>query len=162
LNHASHDATCAICRTNAKASSLFGGVIWEDELWLVRHASPPCALVGWTMLHTQRHVQGPAHFNDVEAASYGTVLRHLTSTLQQVSGAERIYVIALGESYPHMHAHLVPRYANLPKEFSAFGIADLFRAVADGRQPGASETEALAMAERLRRALETNPPRWAR
>ena len=46
-------------------------------------------------------------------------------TRREVTGALRIYTAAIGESAPHFHAHLVPRYAHTPGEVSAFQLFDL-------------------------------------
>ena len=118
-----------------------GGVIWEDKLWFVRHVPSPYALAGWIMFHTQRHVQGPTHFSDEEAVAFGPVLRHVTRMLEKINGALRVYLVAFGESSPHMHAHLIPRYSDLPSEYTAFGVADLTRAVASGTVPGVPEDD---------------------
>ncbi|NQW18779.1 MAG: diadenosine tetraphosphate hydrolase [Chloroflexi bacterium] len=158
MKHASYEASCPVCTANAGDVPIPGGVIWENELWSVRHAPPPYALAGWTMFNAQRHVQGPAHFTDEEANAYGPVLRHISLVLEEVTGALRIYQVAFGESTPHMHSHLIPRYADLQPEHAAFGIADLNRAVSGGTLPGAPENEALAVADKLREALKASPP----
>lgn len=158
MEHPSHDPKCAICRSNAGEFTVPGGVIWEDERWLLRHSPPPAPLAGWLMLQTRRHVQGPAHFSDEEARSFGPVLRHLSRTLEVVSGAPRVYTIALGESFPHMHAHLIPRYSDLQEEYVAMGITDLFRAVISGEVKGVAEEEMLPICEALLRSLAEDPP----
>ncbi|MDA1257084.1 MAG: diadenosine tetraphosphate hydrolase [Chloroflexi bacterium] len=158
MKHDSYQESCSVCRGNAGDGSGLGDVIWEDKLWLVRHAPSPSALAGWTMFNAQRHVQGPAHFNDEEAAAFGPVLRHITRTLEQVTGALRIYVVAFGESTPHMHSHLIPRYSDLPAEHTAFGVADLMRAVSSGNLPGAPEKDAMAVAAKMSDALKASPP----
>ncbi|NQW20301.1 MAG: HIT family protein [Chloroflexi bacterium] len=158
MKHDSYEASCSVCKANAGEVPSQGGVIWEDKLWFVRHVPSPYALAGWTMFNTQRHVQGPAHFNDEEAKAYGPVLRHISRTLEEVSGALRVYLVAFGESTPHMHSHLIPRYSELPSEYAAFGVADLMRGVASGAVPGVPEEEALAMANKLRDALKASPP----
>jgi diadenosine tetraphosphate (Ap4A) HIT family hydrolase len=78
--------------------------------------------------------------------------------LEQVTGAPRIYVVAFGESNPHMHSHLIPRYSDLPSEYTAFGVADLMRGVAGGDLAGVPEEEALAMAAKISDALKASPP----
>lgn len=110
------------------------------------------------MLNAQRHVQGPAHFNDGEAAAFGPVLRHITRILEEVTGAPRIYIVAFGESAPHMHSHLIPRYSDLPPEHTAFGVADLMREVTNGTLTGVPNQDALAMAARISDALKVSPP----
>ena len=158
MKHPSYQAQCSVCKQNAGEVEIPGGVIWQNDLWLVRHGPLPVPLAGWTMFHTQRHVQGPAHFTDAEAAKFGPALRHITRTLEQVTGAPRVYVVAFGESTPHMHAHLIPRYADLPADLAAFGVADLFRKTAKGERPPADQAKALAMAEKLKQALARTPP----
>ena len=132
MRHASHDATCGICKQNAGETPIPAGIIWENEHWLVRHSPPPYGVAGWMTLHTQRHVGGPAHFNDAEAASFGPTLRHLEKTLEEVTGALRIYTAAMGESFPHFHGHMVPRYAVMPGDAKAWGVFDLQRQAAEG------------------------------
>ena len=158
MKHASNEESCPVCKANSGESPSPGGVVWENDLWFLRHAPPPYALAGWMMLHTQRHVQGPAHFTDEEASAFGPVLKHISRTLEVVTGTPRVYLVAFGESTPHMHAHLIPRYENLPAEQVAFGIADLNRSVANGTLPGVPESEALSVAAKLRDALKASPP----
>ena len=68
-------------------------------------------MAGWLTLQTRRHVPEPAAFSDAEAASFGPTLRFFESVLRDITGALRIYTVAMGESFPHFHGHLVPRYA---------------------------------------------------
>jgi diadenosine tetraphosphate (Ap4A) HIT family hydrolase len=122
---------CAVC-----ASLSDPGVsltrVFENDLWIVRPASEPCGVPGWMMLITRRHVAGPAHFNDREANNFGPALRHFEKVLEDVTGALRIYTAAMGESSPHFHAHMVPRYKTMPKGASAWGVFDLQRAASAG------------------------------
>jgi diadenosine tetraphosphate (Ap4A) HIT family hydrolase len=84
------------------------------------------------MLISRRHVPGPAHFNDEEAESFGPSLRRFERVLEEVTGALRIYTAAMGESSPHFHAHMVPRYETMPKGAKAWGVFDLERAAKAG------------------------------
>src|SRR5215469_325425 len=118
MNH----PTCGVCQSLATTPNLY-----EDDLWAVRHAEP-AGVPGWMLLMTKRHVGGPAHFDDREAQSFGPALRHFERVLEQVTGALRIYTAAMGESSPHFHAHMVPRYASMPKDAKAWAVFDLQRA----------------------------------
>lgn len=91
------------------------------------------------MLLSNRHVAGPAHFDDTEAAEFGLVLRHCERVLEEITGALRIYTAALGESAPHFHAHMVPRYETMPREAKAWSVFDLERAVKAGELPDATD-----------------------
>ena len=158
MRHPSYDAACDVCHANAGEEPSHGGVIFANDLWFVRHSPLPAPLAGWMMLHPQRHVQGPAHFTDEEAANFGPLLRHLTHTLERVTGALRIYVVAFGESVPHMHAHLAPRYAKMPNDAVAWSLSDTFRQVAAGDLPGADQADVDRVIADYRAALEANPP----
>jgi diadenosine tetraphosphate (Ap4A) HIT family hydrolase len=114
---------CGVCRALETATPL-----WEDDLWHVRHIDPPWGVAGWMMLVAKRHVAGPAHFDDAEARAFGPVLQRLEKILEEVTGALRIYTAALGESSPHFHCHMVPRYASMPKDAKAWAVFDLQRA----------------------------------
>lgn len=148
------DATCGVCQ------SLRGpgqeAALYEDGLWHVRHASP-AGVPGWMLLITQRHVGGPAHFDDREAANFGPALRHFERVLERITGALRIYTAAMGESHPHFHAHMVPRYATMPREAKGWSVFDLQRAVGAGEV--AVDARAVAeVSEAYRRALLESPP----
>jgi len=123
----------------------------------VRHAGPPFGVPGWMMLMTRRHVGGPAHFDDAEAASFGPTLRHLQRTLEQTTGALRIYTAAMGESHPHFHAHMVPRRPRMPKDAKAWRVFDLQRAAAAG-EIAVEVNEVEEAVSRYRAALRAAPP----
>ena len=68
-----------------------------------------------------------------------------------MTGCDRVYVIAFGEATPHLHAHLVPRFAAEPATES-WRVADLYRAVESGERPAASQDAvdaAIAQARQL-------------
>jgi diadenosine tetraphosphate (Ap4A) HIT family hydrolase len=144
-------ANCGVC------ASLSGPgrrePIFEDGLWHLRHDDAPSALPGWLMLIARRHVGGPAHFDDEEARSFGPALRQFEKLLEEVTGALRIYTAALGESSPHFHAHLVPRYATMPKDARAWAAFDLQRAARAGEIPAADPAEVKRICDELRRRL---------
>ncbi len=145
---------CAVCKKLAAGSS---SAVFENELWHVRAIDPPCVVPGWMLLMSRRHVPGPAAFDDAEAASFGPTLRHLSRVLLEVSGALRIYLAAMGESSPHFHAHLVPRYATMPRDAKAWGVFDLQRAALAGEleQPLA---DIARVSDAYQRALAAQPP----
>ena len=150
----SHVTECAVCATLAgprRREPLF-----EDDLWHVRPADDPPGVPGWMMLIARRHVPGPAHFDDREAETFGPALRHFERVLEQVTGALRIYTAAMGESAPHFHAHMVPRYASMPKDAKAWAVFDLQRAAKAG-EIAVDLAEARRVEEAYGRALATSP-----
>jgi len=132
---AARDPACAVCR------SLAGPNLYEDDLWCVRSADP-AGVPGWMMI-AQRHVAGPAHFDEREAATFGLALRHFERVLAQVTGAGRICTATMAESSPHFHAHVAP----------------LRRAV-DGSEVPIDRAEVTRISEAYRRALARAPRSW--
>lgn len=157
MKHPSNDSSCAICKANTGEAPIPGGIVFENDLWLVRHLAPGRGVPGWMMVQSQRHVAGISSFNDVEAANFGPAMRHLQKVLQEVTGALRIYTASMNESVPHFHCHMVPRYAQMPKNASSWEVFDLYRAAGEGEiVVDAAEVDRLTKAYRA--ALKTNPP----
>lgn len=152
MKHPSHDATCGVCRALATVEPIF-----ENDLWCVARMQPGIGIPGWVMVCSQRHTPGIAHLNDEEAANFGPAMRHFARTLEEVTGALRIYTAAMGESFPHLHAHLVPRYAKMPNDAKAWSVFDLHRATEQG-EVAVDESEVAEVARRYREALARNPP----
>jgi diadenosine tetraphosphate (Ap4A) HIT family hydrolase len=135
MKHDSYDDACGICKMVETGTPLYA-----NDLWAVYRMPDGIGVPGWMMLLSQRHVGGPAHFNDAEAANFGPALRHFESVLEDVSEALRIYTAALGESFPHFHAHMVPRVETQAGEVQI------------------DTAEATRIAEAYREALAANPP----
>ena len=157
MRHASYDSTCGICKSNAGEGASQASPVYESDLWVVRQLGPGLGVPGWMMMISQRHVPGPAHFNDREAESFGPSLRHLERALEEVTGALRIHTAAMGESFPHFHCHMVPRYEKMPRDASAWEVFDLLRASGAGEvSVDREEVDRIAVA--YRDALAEAPP----
>lgn len=126
-------SVCAFEHPRRRAPEL---VAWEDSLWIVRHHMPPSPLVGWFMLISRRHFGGPADLSESEALFLGPTLRRVSQAIKAVTGAPKVYAIAFGEGAPHLHVHLVPRYADRP-DLAAWKLADVYRDVEGGELPAA-------------------------
>ncbi len=133
---------CGVCDSLKTRKAL-----WENDLWHVRSIDTPVGVAGWMLLISKRHVAGPAHFNEHEARSFGPTLCHLERVLEQTTGALRIYTAAMGESWPHFHCHMVPRFAAMPKDAKGWSVFDLQRAAQAGEI--AVDASEVARVERL-------------
>jgi diadenosine tetraphosphate (Ap4A) HIT family hydrolase len=151
------DDGCGVCRSIHGADRNPDEIVFENDLWHVRHGGAPYGVEGWMMLVTKSHTPGPWAFDDEEAASLGPTLRHLTSRLLEVTAAARIYTAWMGESWPHFHAHLVPRYANMPKDAKAWGVFDLQRAAGAG-EITVDHAEVRRLTAAFRAVLGVSPP----
>jgi len=154
MRHPSFDAGCGICK---KLDGSGSEPIFENELWHVRPIDPPAGVPGWMMLVARRHVAGPAQFDPREIASFGPTWCHLQRVLLDVTGALRIYTAALGEASPHFHGHLVPRFAQMPKDAKGWSVFDLQRAAA-ASEIAVDVAEVERLIEAFGRALRADPP----
>ena len=62
-----------------------------------------------------RHVVEPTELSDAEAAAYGREVIAVARAIQTVMRPVKINYDVLGNSVPHLHTHLVPRYADDPR-----------------------------------------------
>lgn len=111
MNHAS-EPECPICDL---VTGVHGAVILEDGLWSAG-ILPGLEVPGWIVLAQHRHAVGPASMEEVEAAELGPLLQRLSAAIEEVTEAERVYVVAYGENAPHWHLLLTPRGPDVPPE----------------------------------------------
>ena len=79
--------------------------------------------------------------------------------------ADRIYTALIGETGPHLHAHLIPRYSDAqlesmgisPELGSAMGVFDLYRAVSAGTHLPADPAVVASVIASLKAKLSADP-----
>ena len=146
---------CPICRTHDDSSARGTYEIGRGSLWLLRHHPDPAPLVGWLLLDSCRHLAGPADFSDQEAATWGLAVRQTSALVREQTGCDRVYAIAFGEGAPHLHLHLIPRFANDPRT-AAWSVADHYRAVGAGERAAAAPQSVAKLVARSRARLDPN------
>lgn len=151
---------CPFCLTEQNRSG--DPILWEDDLWYVRHHHKPYPVAGWLTLVAKRHVESPAYFDEPEQASFGPRLTLLERTLEDVTGALRIYTASMNEAFGHVHVHMVPRYARMPGDVRTWGVFGLQRSAREGAV-SVDADEVAAISERFRaRLLDSGPARPGR
>jgi diadenosine tetraphosphate (Ap4A) HIT family hydrolase len=125
-----------------------GGVIYEDDLWVVDHSVSPVRLRGWLIVKPRRHVEDVGELSPAEAAALGPLASATARAVRDGLGAERVYVCSFGEEWRHVHVHVVPRYPGMePVSWELLGL------MWSTASPWACEDrEAEAAAEEVRRA----------
>lgn len=102
-----------------------------DDHWRVVHAfgtSHP----GWLVLAPRRHVMEIADLSDAEAAGLGEWQRRLSRTLADELGVAKTYVASFGEQPGfHLHFHVIPRPADLDREFIGPNVFSLMGKTGD-------------------------------
>jgi diadenosine tetraphosphate (Ap4A) HIT family hydrolase len=124
--------------------------VLRTELWSACVAEG-YEVPGWLFLQTRRHVEGPMSMNSEEAGELGLNIAHLTAAIQAVTDAEKVYVLAYGERFPHFHVVLLPRRPYAPPELMGPGLFTRVDELLDGR-------EAATTAAAVREALDPDEP----
>lgn len=101
-----------------------GGIIYEDEFWVVSHHTGPFTDPGELMVKARRHSESVGDLTPPEAAALGPVLRAAVAAIEHVVRPERVYVASYGERQRHLHFYLLPRTANLP---AGHILSDVYR-----------------------------------
>jgi diadenosine tetraphosphate (Ap4A) HIT family hydrolase len=149
-------SSCAICRLHGDGQLKAALGLAGSDLWVLRHHPLPAPLAGWLLLDARRHLAGPLAFSDQEAASWGLAVRAASRLVQRLTGCDRVYAIAYGEGSPHLHLHLIPRFAADPAS-AAWSVADLYRAVERGERAPADPAAVAALVAEGRNLLASNP-----
>jgi diadenosine tetraphosphate (Ap4A) HIT family hydrolase len=150
------DTACGICRIHGDRQLEAELGLAGNDLWLLRHHPLPAPLAGWLLLDARRHLGGPLAFSDQEATSWGLAVRAASQLVQRLTACERVYAIAFGEGAPHLHLHLIPRFADEPGS-KAWSVADLYRAVERGERAAADPLAVAALVAEGRTMLASNP-----
>ena len=102
--------TCFICRKhNGQEATPPGGYIYEDEYWMVCHASGNLGPLGTLFIESKRHFLDYAEMTDEESVSLGNVLKKTYYALRTNVEVERIYQLSTMEGQPHYHCWIIPR-----------------------------------------------------
>lgn len=147
--------TCGICQIHGASSAQKSYEIGRGALWVLRHHPDPSPLPGWLLLDSARHLGGPADFNPGEAASWGVAVQHASALVRRLTGCDRVYAIAFGEGAPHLHLHLIPRFAH-NADTAAWSVADHYRAVIAGERAAADPDHVAALVVQARQHVQQN------
>lgn len=142
---------CFICEKHAGNIQTAGTIIYEDDIVYVGHidqAGKPSYL-GHIMIDLKRHVPTLGDMTIEEAQAFGVMMARLSKALVESEKAEHVYSLVSGNSVPHLHMHLVPRYPNTPKQY--WGPFDVY---AWEDAPMGDENEITALCIRLKAYLE--------
>ena len=71
-----------------------------------------------------RHVVEPTELTEEETSSYWRELRLVAAAIEEVMRPIKMNYNLLGNSVPHLHAHIVPRYADDPRPGWPFPFPD--------------------------------------
>jgi diadenosine tetraphosphate (Ap4A) HIT family hydrolase len=140
---------CLVCRQ--VAGEVTGGLLIDAPLVVGFHASViqqnPQPSLGHLFVCPRRHAAAFEDLDAREAAAVGVAVSRLARALRQTLDLEWIYTASIGHHIPHLHVHLLPRYAGTPVDV-AWTEIDQWEGA-----PHGDEEAIAALAERLRAAL---------
>jgi histidine triad (HIT) family protein len=119
--------TCAICDKSLTTSFLHDEKIAEIGPWTLAHInSAPQGLPtkGHLMIESNRHICDYSEMSEDEAKHLGIAIQHGSRLLKQHVAAQHVYLFRINDLVAHLHFHLIPRYADTPKEFWGTSIRD--------------------------------------
>ena len=111
---------CPICIAHKSKEN----IIAETDHWVLRQAPPDKNLSGYSYLEAKEHVENWLDLGPAECQDFGNILlKGLEASLVLPSRPDKIYFAGIAEVVPHLHIHLVPRYANQSKGIGHLEIA---------------------------------------
>lgn len=114
-------ASCLVCRKHRGEVPVPGGVIFENDLLYISHAQlwgdEKDHYLGHVFVESRRHVAELADLTDEEAQAVGLYTSRVAKALLHTEGMEHIYAFVIGDSVPHVHVHVIGRYAGSPREY---------------------------------------------
>jgi diadenosine tetraphosphate (Ap4A) HIT family hydrolase len=131
---------CVICRQGAPKDVL----VELDTSWVTINEDAP--MRGYACLVFRRHLVELHDLTEAEGAAFMRDARRLSAAVHQVTGAVKLNYEIHGNTIPHLHMHVYPRYPGDPFENGPIDP----RAV---RTPAYAPGEFTAVRTRLREAL---------
>jgi histidine triad (HIT) family protein len=139
--------TCFVCDKHKKLGDL---LLAESPYTYVSHfpiENSSLPVLGYFLIEPKRHITSMADLSAAEAEDLGKFTVKLTALLEREMRAEQVYLFKIGDLVKHVHFHVLPRFADTPKDF--WGLA--------GRDwPGAkrgNQADIVQLLQRLRPAF---------
>jgi diadenosine tetraphosphate (Ap4A) HIT family hydrolase len=115
---------CPFCAEGRPDATRFGVRYFAGDCcdaYLVRAGIQP----GLTFaVFRGRHVVEPTELTDAEAVSYGREVLRVARAIETAFTPIKLNYNVLGNAVPHLHTHIVPRYADDPRPGWPFPFPD--------------------------------------
>ena len=115
--------SCKLIRQRDSGAAPPWDSIYRSDCWDLVHAYNT-SLLGWMVLIVRRHIEALDEMTPSEATELGALLRQVSQALKQQPGCQKTYVMQFAESadHPHVHFHIVPRWADQAPEDLAYRV----------------------------------------
>ncbi len=138
---------CLLCTMETADEDV---IMFRDDLWAAE-VVPGYDVPGWVILRARRHAERITGLDEAELATFAQRCRDLVAAVSDVTGAPATYLMIFGENYPHFHALIAARGADVPAELRAGNILQL-------RHDHTDPTAAAALIPALRVAYGRRAP----
>jgi diadenosine tetraphosphate (Ap4A) HIT family hydrolase len=106
---------CPSCADGRPQSTSFGERYFAGELCDAYLARADIQRGLTIAVFRGRHVVEPTELTDDEAARYGREVLRVGRAIEAAFSPVKVNYNVLGNSVPHLHTHIVPRYADDPR-----------------------------------------------
>lgn len=111
---------CPLCKQDRATEDRFGIQVFRgrySRAYLQKVEYPP----GYTVVEwLGRHVAEPTDLSDEEASAFWLEVLQVGSAVQQVFRPLKMNYQLLGNTIPHLHVHIIPRYEEDPRPGGPF------------------------------------------
>ena len=112
---------CFVCRKHKGLETVFGNVIFENDLIYISHAQlwgdEIEHYLGHLFVEPKRHAPGLGDLTAEEAQMIGHYTSLVAKALVKTQGVEHVYSFVIGDHVPHLHVHVIGRYPGAPREY---------------------------------------------
>jgi diadenosine tetraphosphate (Ap4A) HIT family hydrolase len=132
---------CHVCRTLAEPEP--EQIVYDEGPWFAFLAAN---VPGWVMLATKEHVDGMWGLSPEAAAGLGPLLQRFGAAVKDVTGADRVHLVYLGENALHFHVGFFPRLPGEPALLENGRMVEEVETLADpdrARELGAAVRDSL-------------------
>ncbi len=99
--------SCALCDTPG------GTLLWQDDFCRVVHADEP-DYPGFLRVILDAHVREMSDLSPAEQQALMRVVLASEAALREVMAPDKVNLASLGNMVPHLHWHVIPRFADDP------------------------------------------------
>jgi len=125
-----------------------GAVLWQNDLCRVVRADEP-DYPGFLRVILQRHAREMTDLDESERARLMAVVWAVESAVREVMEPDKMNVASLGNMTPHVHWHVIPRFADDRHFPSPIWAAPRREHVASPEREARAQKLSLALRERL-------------
>lgn len=106
--------TCISCATVSGSFVPPGGVVFEDQYWIVVLRANPVRFPCLPLLILKRHCEDMAELIGDESASLGQLMQLTSQVLNKALQPAKVHFGIYAEDVKHIHVHVFPRMSNMP------------------------------------------------